>query len=288
MTVTGTLPAPRRDEPRDRLGPFRPTVRVPAAAAPWLVELVSRPPAPARVVHRGPDAVYLDVGGRCVGVLTRGATLVPCGVRTSTSTLPPVAAGSDLLVGDGFVELPGVRVDVVGTVDTRVGRLSPDGVRRAAARARELLTRADARLAVVRRELSGEALRDLAAAEPASVARLLGAGPGLTPLGDDVLSGWLVTAAATDHAAADGVREAVRAQGSRTTLLSATLLGCAADGEALPEVRDLVHASGGLRPGRVDRAFDRLLSVGGTSGAGLAVGCLLALTHAGAAPESAG
>ena len=288
MTVTGTLTAARRDDPRDRLGPFRPTVRIPSAAAPWLVELVSRPPTPARVVHRGPDAVYLDVDGRSLGVLTRGATLVPCGLRTSMSALPPVAAGSDLLVGDGAVELPGVRVDVVGIVDTTVGRLTRDAVRRAAARARELLARAEARLAVVPSELSGEALRDLAAGRPASVARLLGAGPGLTPLGDDVLSGWLVAAAATDDPAADGIREAVRAQSSRTTLLSATLLRCAADGEALPEVRDLVQALGALRPGRVDRAFDRLLSVGGTSGAGLAVGCLLALVHTRTAPEGAG
>ena len=292
MTVTGTPTAVPRSDPRDRLGPFRPPVRVPAAAAPWVLELVHAPPAPARVLHSGAEAVYLDVGGRCLGVLTRRAARVPCGVRTSMSALPPITTGTPQLVGGGSVALPGCRVEVVGTLDTQVGRLPRDGVRRAAARSAELLDRRADRLAVVREELSEEGLRDLAAGGPDSVPRLLGAGPGLTPLGDDVLSGWLVAAAATGAAARGGVRDAVRAHtgrtAARTSMLSATLLHCAGDGEALPEVRDLVQALAGVRPERVDRALDRLLAVGGTSGAGLALGCLLALAGATSPAERAG
>jgi Protein of unknown function (DUF2877) len=265
-----------------------PKLRVAGSAPRWVAELLAGPVTAASVVHRGREAVYLDVRGRCVGVLGVRAALVPCGVRTSMPELPAVAPGTAVLVGGRSVELPGCRVEVVGAVDTAVGRLTGDGVRRARARAQGLLALSDDRLDGVRAALPGAALRNLAQGDPSSAQELLGRGPGLTPLGDDVLSGWLVTAAATGDPALARVRDEVSARTARTTLLSATLLACGARGEALPEVRQLLDTLAGDRPETADRALDRLLAVGGTSGAGLALGCLIGLARTGGRPTSEG
>src|SRR3954454_22785003 len=160
-----------------------PGLRVAGAAAGWVAELLEGSPSPARVLHSGRDAVYLDVRGTCVGVLSSGAALVPCGVRTSLTVLPTVAAGTDVTAGLGGVALPGCRVEVAATVATAVGRLSRDGVRRARDRAAVLITENGERLDAVRAALPEEALDALAAGRPTSTTGLLGCGPGLTPVG---------------------------------------------------------------------------------------------------------
>ena len=72
---------------------------------------------------------------------------------------------------------------------------------------------------------------------PPTSTRLLGRGPGLTPLGDDVLAGWLATRPRLGRP--DTVlAAAVRRRLGVTTLLSATLLDCALRGEALPQLAD--------------------------------------------------
>ena len=97
--------------------------------------------------------------------------------------------------------------------------------------------------------------------------------PGLTPLGDDVLCGWIATHRAAGVPTPE-VDRAVRAGLHRTTLLSATLLDCALHGEVLPELGRFLRAVGtAAEPGR---AAD-LRAVGGTSGAGLLLGARLAL-----------
>ncbi len=108
--------------------------------------------------------------------------------------------------------------------------------------------------------------------EPADVARLVGRGDGLTPLGDDVLCGWLALHRAAGRAT-PAVDDAVRSLLSRTTLLSATLLECALDGEVLPEFAAYVAAID--TPHEPDLAA-ALAAVGHTSGAGLLYGALLA------------
>lgn len=108
---------------------------------------------------------------------------------------------------------------------------------------------------------------------------LVGAGPGLTPSGDDVLAGALVAA----HATADprlaswqaATRRAVRARG--TTAVSLGLLRHALDGWATTEVADFVT---GVCSGAVGGSVDRLLAVGHSSGAALASGVLHVLTSA--------
>ena len=106
---------------------------------------------------------------------------------------------------------------------------------------------------------------------PADLDRLLGRGPGLTPLGDDVLAGWLTACAALGRPD-DLLAAAVRRRLGVTTLLSATLLDCAARGEALPQLADWLADP-------TDATADALLAVGATSGAGLMAGAGMALAH---------
>jgi hypothetical protein len=106
---------------------------------------------------------------------------------------------------------------------------------------------------------------------------LVGAGPGLTPTGDDVLAGALVAAYATEDARLDHWRSATRAalRTRRTTAVSRGLLHHALDGWATTEVADFVT---GVCGGRPDASLRRLLAVGHSSGAALAAGVLHVLS----------
>jgi hypothetical protein len=234
---------------------------------------------PAEVLHAGPHAAYLRLGDVCLGVLAARAARLPCGIRTSLPTLPTVEPGCVATVGRGSVELPGLELAVRPGSETTVPRLTGLNFLEAPALDGVLLARALERLCDVRDCLPGPALAALAAGDSAAVPALLGLGPGLTPLGDDVLAGWLAAALATAHPGLRTVRDAVRSLApARTTTLSATLLEAAARGEAVPELVDLLQ---GLdRTGTVDagRSLERLLGIGGTSGRGLAYGALLAIT----------
>jgi hypothetical protein len=115
----------------------------------------------------------------------------------------------------------------------------------------------------------------------APAARLLGRGPGLTPLGDDVLAGALATLVALESPAAGRLGAAVLAHApDRTTFVSAALLHHAARGESVPELTALLVAARDGGAQRLSAATDRLLRVGHTSGAGLAIGVLAGLDYA--------
>ncbi|MEJ7794447.1 MAG: DUF2877 domain-containing protein [Nocardioides sp.] len=105
--------------------------------------------------------------------------------------------------------------------------------------------------------------------------RLIGRGEGLTPLGDDLLAGWLALHRAAGVGTAE-VDDVVRSHAHRTTLLSATLLDCAVHGEVVPEFAAWVAALG--TPEAPPRAA-ALSAVGATSGAGLLHGAHLALAQ---------
>ena len=151
---------------------------------------------PARLLHRGPDAVYVDVAGRCVGVVGTRATAVPCALRSTLGRLPDVVSAS---LTDGVLHLDGEPVLVGRMVDVAVPRLPMTGT-----------------------------------PGPIDVASLVGRGDGLTPYGDDVVCGWLAVTRAAGVPTPD-VDAEVRALAGTTTLLSATLLDCAMHGEAVPE-----------------------------------------------------
>lgn len=222
-----------------------------AVAAPVRVRerLAAAPDGPLRTVHAGALAVYVDLAGWCLGVVAASATRVPCALWSTAPTLAGLGA-EQARVSRGQLLLGECRVRIARLVDVAAPVPSP-------ACAAAPLPALDVPLPD-----SGRLTKN-------HVRSLVGAGPGLTPLGDDVLAGWLTVRAALgepDAAVSDGVRR----QLDRTTMLSATLLDCALRGEALPQLaRWLADPSPATR--------QSLLEVGGTSGAGLLAGATLAL-----------
>lgn len=273
-----------------------------AAAAPrWVRERLAGPSRDVTVVHSGRHAIYVAVAGpvlgdgasgdegspRCIGLLSRSSSVVPCGLRTTladlsvlTGTPNAVRPGDIVSIGDGMLSLGSVEVGVGRIVDLGAPRLDPEAAGPMAERLRSVVSD---RLTAVRSELPETSLAMLVHADPAAVPTLLGRGSGLTPVGDDVLSGWLATmwaAGSIDETMAGAVdRQATDA----TTLLSATLLDRAGAGDVLPEFRRLLltlrAAPDGSSTERLGGDVERMLAIGHTSGAGLMLGCLLALDH---------
>lgn len=234
-----------------------------AAPARVLVHLSAVPDGPLEVVHASGSAVYVDVDGWCLGLVSAKASRVPNALWSSLDDLSALSgqvasrrpdAVTARVEGGGLV-VAGRRLGIARVVDTRVTTL-PDDVP-VTDPARRVVTGHDLDLPVDGR------------LTPAHVEALLGRGPGLTPLGDDVLAGWLVVRAAAGREDV-AVSGAVRRRLAVTTLLSGTLLDCALHGEALPQLAHWLAAPG---PG----TLAALLDVGATSGAGLATGAGLAL-----------
>jgi hypothetical protein len=170
-----------------------------AASAPPRVaaRLRAAPDGPVQVLHRGPDAVYVEVSGACVGVVGTRATAVPCALRLGSPLVPTAASAS---VRGGVLHLDGSPLVVGRYVDVRVPRLQARG----------------SRLSLGAEEVAG----------------LIGRGDGLTPYGDDVVCGWLAVHRAASIPTPDVDAALVDPP---TTLLSATLLECAQHGEVIPE-----------------------------------------------------
>jgi hypothetical protein len=112
---------------------------------------------------------------------------------------------------------------------------------------------------------------------------LVGRGEGLTPLGDDVVCGWLALHRALG-VATPAVDAAVRSLLGRTTALSAALLECALLGEVADPVAGHLAALGGPREASTRLRLERL---GSTSGIGLAHGIELARAALGPRREAA-
>lgn len=252
--------------------------RIPAAAPAWVRSMVAGPDRPLRVVHRGADAVYLDADGTCLGVLSARATAVPCGVRTSLPHLPEALLDESVAwVGEGRVALGGTDVVVARTVGAGVPRLDGARVRVAEQRLGDAV---GDRVQHVRDELPADALEGLVAGRADVVPALLGRGSGLTPVGDDVLAGWLATTVAAAPGTASAVGDEVgRLAPGSTTLLSSTLLDCARRGDVIPQFRAALLDLRAPGESDVGGSVDALLRVGHTSGAGMVLGTLLALRH---------
>jgi hypothetical protein len=109
--------------------------------------------------------------------------------------------------------------------------------------------------------------------DTASVVSLVGRGEGLTPLGDDVLCGWLAAHRGAGIPTPE-VDDAIRRLLSRTTTLSASLLACALAGEVADPVAAYLRSLGTTG---ADAARTTLEAFGQSSGRGLAHGIDLAL-----------
>lgn len=264
------------------------TRHVTGAASTAVRPVLEAPRRPARVLAAFPAGVYLevrtDLEPSVIAVITGAATRLPNSVLLAAE-LPHVTVGDDASVGDGSVELghlslrarrwwdpapPLGPVDLVRLAEA-LPRVVPHGAGLAGNPTVALLAESCA---------SGWLLGAVSAAE-----RLVGLGPGLTPSGDDVLAGLLVTLRHLGGAA--GVERAVWLAGwlaatvtydarTRTTPISATLLHCAARGEASPEVTDVLRAVADGLP--LDPALLRLHALGHTSGADLTQGIAIGLS----------
>lgn len=121
------------------------------------------------------------------------------------------------------------------------------------------------------------------------VVSLMGRGPGLTPSGDDVLTGicaagWSIGALTAEQS--PGMPVAMeRAARRRTTDISVEYLYYASQGMVVGVLGELLAAlAAGMRRGAADAA-SRLLRHGHTSGADCLLGVLVALQEAAAEPD---
>jgi hypothetical protein len=260
-----------------------PPAQVAAAGPARVRDLISGPVRPVDVLGRFATALYLRLAaGEVIALLSSDAVRLPIGLilPTSSRQFPLTYLSGPVVVGWGAVH--------IGSWSCRVSRLvslgapaalTPD--RHACAHLQHRLTHCqsadpDLRLpdALPDDAHSPEVAADL-------VRRLLGAGPGLTPAGDDVLAGLLVGLWSFGQKA-EPLRLAVLAGlATGTTDLSAALLRCATRGESIPQVNQLLQTmSGNAWQGRLDHAMYDLVRVGHTSGTALATGVLAAATMA--------
>jgi hypothetical protein len=211
------------------------------AASAAVAPVLTGPRRRVEVAVATPTAVYLTAGDAVVCLATPEAVRVPCAVLVRR--LPVVSVGTVGTVGGGEL--------TVGPNTFRVGRWwrppRPTGLSRVA----------DLRAALGR----GEVVLDT---------DLVGRGPGLTPFGDDVLAGALVTLRALGSPRADALAASVLRQLHRTTVVSAALLRHAARGECIPELAAVLAPDAAALPA--------LLAVGHSSGRGLALGVQAALS----------
>ncbi|SHM99921.1 DUF2877 domain-containing protein [Cryptosporangium aurantiacum] len=241
---------------------------LPAAASVSLAPVLSGPVRTVTVAASLSRALYLrtpDAESPALCLASADAVRVPCAVVLGPGVAVPAAAvGATASVGEGRLEIGDVSVAV-----TRWWR---------PARPRVHLLSSDAR----QRALRGPAPHfgtDLDLGDPAGAVRtLLGRGAGLTPLGDDVLAGALVTLTAARHPAGQVlgsvVSEELAARPGATTFVSAALLAQAARGECIPELAAVLTDPAD----RLEPTVDALLRVGHSSGLGLLHGVRMALS----------
>lgn len=249
-------------------------VRLPGAVSTLSATLIEGDPVTATVLGVHAPALYLEVAGRVLPVLTSDAVPLATALRL---TVPSdrvdwgVAAGDVVTVGGRLVVLPGcdiaavrtwrpARVSAVGGSSGRPGsRLSPH---------LEAWSASGWLADGIRAVLSDRGER---------VDLLLGRGQGLTPSGDDALAGILLVAHALGEE--ETLAAAVRARLGSTTAVSAALLDAAADGYAAPDVVALVDAALTRDDPTIARTLPAVLAIGHTSGADLVAGIAGALHH---------
>lgn len=227
-------------------------------------------PAGGRVVAVYRRAAYLRLPAGLLAVTTDRAPAGPLHLRCPV--LPPLRVGDPVRTDGSHLRGPAWSVSL--DAPTWVGALPKDQVVAAAARkwplskdiARRTPSRSPWRLAEWLR--AGD-LRAVAAA-------LGGRGPGLTPAGDDVLSGVLLVARALWGETAEPELAAVTA-GVRTTDIAAAFLAWAARGQSIQPAHDVLTAVAARRAFRAAAAARMLSTFGESSGRALVTGLRIGL-----------
>jgi hypothetical protein len=241
-----------------------------ACAAPTRVadRIAAAPDGPVPVLHAATDLVHLGLPGGVVGVAAAGAPGLPHALRTNLPTVALLGSSGEpptAYVGSGILHLGGRALVTGRLVDVRAPRLDLARIPRTSPAVEQGTPRS--RGPGLFAALTGVRI------DARIVPRLVGRGDGLTPLGDDVLCGWLAA-----HRAAGvptpAVDDAVRRALPSTTTLSATLLECALAGEVADLAAAYLRALGTARAPAARAALTRL---GHSSGGGLAHGIDLAI-----------
>jgi hypothetical protein len=250
-----------------------------------LLPVVTGAPVRGHLLGASPAAMYMsfDLTGQhaddptVIALLPTSSVRLPVAMVTS-EPLPFVAPDETIVVGDGALH--------VGTQVWRVLRWfdpHPSGYRQPrpsalAEAAESLWNLADSEVGLPA-ICAWDAAIALAHGDPEPCRNLLGAGPGLTPAGDDVVAGALAACALSGAGPHQHELEMLLTRARvATTALSAALLSCAARGQVVPEAAELLRVLGGSAA--IAPALNRLRSVGSTSGTALAIGMVAALTAA--------
>jgi Protein of unknown function (DUF2877) len=267
---------------------------------------VTGSPRPVRIIVASQDAVHLELPlsapePRLLVLASAGTSRLPNGISIGPDSLDRAAAAAD---GDGWV---GRGTVGVGDLAVRVlrwwdpspvlGPLSRVRLEQGAAALHRACTAAGREPSLAGQDEPATlaaccAEGDLAGAVEAAE-RMVGLGLGLAPAGDNMISGLLLALRLLGGAISGGTRAvwladwlgaAVTADAARrTTSLGATLLYCAAHGQASAEVSGVLRGLAGQEP--LGPAARTLLAAGQDAGPdlawGLVAGCraAVALAH---------
>ena len=242
-----------------RSAPSLPVAAPPRVAA-WLA---AAPDGPVTVLHRCEDAVQLEVAGRCVGLLSSRVPGLPQSLRSNRPLVSSTGTENAYLEA-GILHWGALALVTGRLVEVRAPRLDPARV--------PCTETSPAGVADLPRSRPAGLVASTSRVDADSVSGLVGCGEGLTPLGDDIVCGWLALHRAAG-VATPAVDAAVRRLLPRTTALSAALLECALAGEVADPVADHLRALGSPRESATRQ---RLTCLGSTSGTGLAHGIDLA------------
>jgi Protein of unknown function (DUF2877) len=252
----------------------------PAAVSSRVAARLHAAPRPATVLATFPTALYLrlDDHADVLAVVTRHGLRLPTSLALATG-LPwvgwGVQPGDAVVVGEGEVRLPGATVRAVRTWHPWRCPVAPGRF------ARAWLHGLEPDLGSLPwREPATRLAKALVGGEPVTpaVEALVGAGPGLTPSGDDVLCGVLLglRLAGLPTLRRSLWTEVAPRLGS-TTSLSAALLTEAAAGYAVPPVGRFVDVLVARDRDGVRAAAAQVRAIGHTSGADLLGGLVGAL-----------
>jgi len=250
-----------------------------AATSTALFPVVHGRPLTGRVLGASPAGCYLHFIGAVgapavVALLPQSSVRLPLAMM-SAGALPAMSPDDPVVVGDGALRVGPHAWRPMRWFEPRPpGHPTPrQDALTEAARLLNGLTRSEIGLDPAS---AWAAAADLALGDCVPCGQLLGAGPGLTPAGDDVVAGAL--AACTLSGAGPSSRALAllldQARGA-TSVLSAALISCAAAGQVVPQAAELLRALSGAVP--VAPALGRLRAIGSTSGTALAIGLVGAL-----------